>query len=146
MLIRPAGEADLESLVRLRATWRGHDTTPEFRDAFTAWFQREGATRWWWLAADDDVGAVGMANLKVYDRMPSPAAPASRWGYLGNLFVLPEHRGRGIGGRLVEALVSRASAEGLVRVVLSPSTASVPLYERLGFRSAHGLLVRTLGD
>lgn len=119
--------------------------TAEFAEAFAAWFAREGADRWWWLA-EHEGAAVGMVNLRVFDRMPAPAGPSGRWGYLGNLFVLAEHRGRGVGGQLVEALVARARDEGLVRVVLSPSEASIPLYRRHGFVPASGLLVRTLDE
>ncbi len=145
MEVRPAGESDLASLMRLRSTWRGAELTPDFAESFTSWFGREGSNRWWWLALDGSA-AVGMVNLKLYERMPSPAAPASRWGYLGNLFVLPTHRDRCVGGQLVEALLERAREEGLVRVVLSPSDSSVPLYQRHGFRADHGLLVCPLSE
>jgi GNAT superfamily N-acetyltransferase len=48
-----------------------------------------------------------MVNVKLFERMPSPIAPAGRWGYLANLFVVPSARGAGIGSRLVEAAVDR---------------------------------------
>jgi ribosomal protein S18 acetylase RimI-like enzyme len=52
------------------------------------------------------------------------------------LAVDPGAQGRGIGRALVEAVVERARAQGLRRVVLSTapwSTAAHRLYERLGF-------------
>jgi predicted N-acetyltransferase YhbS len=85
-----------------------------------------------------------MVNLKLFDRMPSPDRTRRRWGYLANLFVLPSHRGSGIGASLVTAVVGLARAEGLVRIVLSPSELSVPLYHRVGFRAANELLVLPL--
>ena len=144
MLVRAADSADLDDLVRLRAAWRDSDVTSEYMTSFRAWFQQEGATRWWWLAQDEGGSATGMVNVKLFLRMPSPASAPTRWGYLANLFVLPSARGNGIGSDLVRAAVARARVEGLARLVLSPSDRSVTLYGRLGFRSAHELLVHPL--
>ena len=141
--VRLGFQEDADALAKLRASWRGVDLTSEFVGEFTQWFRREGSSRWWWIA--EVAGEpVGMVNLKVFDRMPSPAEPRSRWGYLGNLFVTPVYRGGGIGGQLIEVLLARAAQERLVRVVLSPSIASVPLYMRHGFVAADELLVRRL--
>ncbi len=95
-----------------------------------------------WLA---EVGGrpAGMMNLAIYERMPRPGRALSRWGYLGNVFVLAEYRNRGIGSRLVSAALNYADENGLVRVVLSPTERSIPLYERAGFGSADALLLRT---
>lgn len=57
--------------------------------------------------------------------------------------MLAAYRNRGIGRRLVTALLAYADAEELVRVVLSPSARSVPFYTRLGFGPADMLLART---
>lgn len=143
MEVRQADANDVAELARLRATWRGQPASPEFVATFREWFLREQATRWWWLAAEG-VESVGMVNLKLFDRMPSPSRPASRWGYLANLFVVPDRRGQGAGASLVAAVVARARAEGLARVVLSPSELATPLYQRHGFRPATDLLLLPL--
>lgn len=132
MEVRQAGADDVDSLARLRATWHGCEPSIAFLAAFRGWFLREQASRWWWLA-DDDRTAIGMVNLKLFERMPSPDRAPSRWGYLANLFVVPDRRDRGIGGALVAALVARARTEELVRVVLSPSELSVPCTHSTGF-------------
>lgn len=139
--IRAAGDADVDRLARLRAAWRDEPVTPAFLEAFRDWHARE-RDRWWWLAVDGGGEPVGMVNLKVFDRMPSPGIEPSRWGYLANLFVVPAARGRGLGGRLVDELLRRADGGGLVRVVLSPSQQSLPLYARHGFGPADELVVR----
>jgi GNAT superfamily N-acetyltransferase len=137
--IRQAGFEDVDELARLRAAWREQEAASEFLAAFREWFLREQHSRWWWIA-EADHARVGMVNMKLFDRMPSPDRAASRWGYLANLFVLPTHRGGGVGQSLLEAAVHRATVDGLVRLVLSPSELSVPLYGRQGFRPAHQLL------
>lgn len=143
MDVRQAGLDDVADLTQLRAAWRGSQVTPEFAENFATWFRSEDASRLWWVAEEERDGAVGMVNLKLFERMPSPGS-AAQWGYLANLFVLPEHRGEGIGAALVQAVVTWSQAAGLVRLVLSPSEASVSLYERLGFREAHELSVHPL--
>jgi len=131
----------MSSLVTLRAVWREAVVTDAFASQFTEWFEREGRQRWWWVAEDGSGLALGMVNLKVFDRMPSPGGSPSRWGYLANLFVHPAVRNQGIGTLLLSALLDTSRKEGLVRVVLSPTAQSVPLYKRAGFDPADGLLV-----
>jgi GNAT superfamily N-acetyltransferase len=51
--------------------------------------------------------------------------------------VAPEHRGRGIGTALLEALIELARAHGFARLSLSvePANPALRLYERVGFRA-----------
>ena len=72
--------------------------------------------------------------------------PASRWGYLGNAFVLAEHRSRGVGTALPNALVAHAQDRGCVRMVLSPTDRSMPFYHKAEFGPATMLLARILGS
>jgi GNAT superfamily N-acetyltransferase len=144
VLVRQADADDVERLARLRAVWRATQVSGEFLATFREWFVREQASRWWWIAVDDD-NAIGMVNLKIFERMPSPDVSPTRWGYLANLFVVPDQRRSGVGSLLVAAVVDRARNEGLVRVVLAPSELSIPLYGRHGFRAATELLLLPLG-
>jgi len=144
MNIRTAGNDDIAELARLRTAWREEPLTSQFLDAFRSWFEREQNSRWWWLAEAEAGTAVGMVNLKLFDRMPNPGKAPSRWGYLANLYVEPAHRRGGTGGLLVEAVVAKAQAEGLARLVLAPSEQAMQLYARFGFRTARELLLRPL--
>jgi GNAT superfamily N-acetyltransferase len=145
--IREADASDAPAFMALRARWaaeqRGDGQDAGFAERFGAWFAVELQRRVFWLAEAGDA-PVGMVNVLVFDRMPTPGRDAGGWGYLGNLFVVAEHRGRGTGGRLVGAVIDHARAAGFVRVVLSPSERSVPLYRRAGFVPADRLLVLPL--
>ncbi len=114
-----------------------------FDDQFAQWYTTESSRRTTFLAEIDSI-AVGMVNLAVFERMPRPGHPASRWGYLGNAFVLAEHRGQGIGTALLNALTAYAQDLGCARIVLSPTDLSVPFYERADFGPATMLLARVL--
>jgi predicted GNAT family N-acyltransferase len=54
-------------------------------------------------------------------------------GHIGRMAVLKEWRGRGVGGAMLEALVERAAARGMTRLVLNAQTHAVPFYARYGF-------------
>jgi GNAT superfamily N-acetyltransferase len=145
-LIRRAEHADLSAIVQLRREWtreeHGDIADPGFEENLAAWFAREWSRRIMWLA---EVGGrpAGMMNLAIYERMPRPGRALSRWGYLGNVFVLAAYRNRGIGSQLVSAALNYADENGFARIVLSPTERSIPLYERAGFGPADALMLRT---
>lgn len=145
MVIRTADARDVATLASLRRRWiyeqDGQCEDPGFEERFAAWYATEAGRRITWLA-ELDGEPVGMVNLAIFERMPRPGRPASRWGYLGNAFVLAAHRNRGIGRHLLAAVLEYADRHRLVRVVLSPSDRSVPFYRRFGFGPADMLLAR----
>ena len=145
-VIRRAESADLAAIVQLRREWTreeaGEIEDPDFEENLAAWFGREWSRRIMWLAEEGGRPA-GMMNLAIYERMPRPGRALSRWGYLGNVFVLAAYRNRGIGSQLVSAALNYADENGFARVVLSPTERSVPLYERAGFGPADALMLRT---
>ncbi|HEX7640196.1 MAG TPA: GNAT family N-acetyltransferase [Burkholderiaceae bacterium] len=54
------------------------------------------------------------------------------FGYVSDVYVLPEHRGRGLAGRLVEAIRAHPDLRGLRRMMLATRDAH-GLYARFGF-------------
>jgi GNAT superfamily N-acetyltransferase len=148
-VIRRADHADLPAIARLRRELTveqdGPRGDPEFEERFAAWWARESSRRIIWLA-ELDHRPVGAMNLSVFERMPRPGRAPSRWGYLGNAFVLAPYRNQGIGGQLLGAVLGFASENGFVRVVLSPTERSIPFYQRAGFGPADVLMVWTPGS
>jgi GNAT superfamily N-acetyltransferase len=139
-----ATEADLSVLARLRSAWTA-EVDPGADDAafagrFSSWMAEERGRRTFWIARDGG-RPVGMVNLLVVERMPQPRQPAGRWGYLGNLFVLPDHRRCGVATLLVAALLTDAAARGLERVIAHPNERSLPFWRRSSFGEASELLV-----
>jgi GNAT superfamily N-acetyltransferase len=144
--IRRAEYADLAAIIRLRREWTreqdGEHPDAGFDARLAAWFARESARRITWLA--EAAGRpVGMMNLAIFERMPRPGHEPSRWGYLGNAFILEAYRNQGIGTQLLNAVLRYADENDLARVVLSPSDQSVPFYQRAGFGPADSLMLRT---
>ena len=148
LLVRVAGEGDVGALASLRARWTaGLEVDPRFVRRMADWLASEGGRRTTWLATLEGSPA-GMASLFEYRRMPRPDRPDGRWGYVGNVVVREDVRGRGIGSALLGALTAAADERGYVRLVLSPSPAALAFFARAGFTPAgdaageHGLLVR----
>lgn len=83
------------------------------------------------FAAVDSERVVGWADI-----LPSWPYAKKHCGVLG-MGVLPEYRGAGLGGRLLEACVSKAWSNGLSRIELevrSDNAPAIRLYQRFGFR------------
>jgi N-acetylglutamate synthase-like GNAT family acetyltransferase len=57
----------------------------------------------------------------------------TRFGWIADVFVLPEHRGRGLGVWLVQTIVSHPQLS-VLRLMLATRDAHT-LYERFGFRA-----------
>lgn len=137
IVIRPATAGDLAAVAELR--WQMHQarretTVPQadFVADFLAWAaEHESSHRC--LVAVSDGSVIGMAWLAVTPRVPFPGTSHRASGDLQSMYVLPEHRGNRVGGRLVEAVLALARDLGLERVTVHSSRRAVPMYERAGF-------------
>ena len=69
-------------------------------------------------------------NLAGFARVITDRAT---FGYIGDLFVLPEHRGRGLSRRLMGAIMDHPELQNFRRWMLATSDAH-GLYEKFGFR------------
>ncbi|MET8999143.1 GNAT family N-acetyltransferase [Amycolatopsis sp. NPDC004169] len=143
--VRAARPAELEEVAALRWRWVAErDGLPEggreaFVRAFAAWARENAAThRCLVLVRDDRV--LGMAFLAITPRVPTPAAPSRAAGDLQSVYVVPEARDGGLGGRLIDGALRLAAELGLERVTVHSSPRAVPAYRRRGFAVAPELL------
>ena len=136
--VRTAGHGDVAALIALRRAWNAETAgaaidDDDFDATFIEWWRAERLTRTFFLIelAGD---AVGMGNIKRYDRMPVVGRGRDGyWGYVGNVFVLPPHRNRGIGRALMDEMISWAWANGMEHLRLANAPAATTFYARLGF-------------
>ena len=56
------------------------------------------------------------------------------FAYIADVFVLPEHRGRGVARSLIQAMLAHPELQGLRRFLLATADAH-KLYAQLGFQS-----------
>ena len=135
--VRIVGEDGAPAVATLRRAWNeevagGPVEDGGFEASFAAWWAAERDTRTFFVVDVDGV-PVGMANVKRYDRMPSAGRSSGHWGYVGNVFVLAEHRNAGVGRALMDEVIAWAWAERMDHLRLAPSPLSGTFYRRLGF-------------
>lgn len=139
--VRNATSADLEYLREVlgwAASWRSPEMDARLLaqpavSRYVDGFPREGDAG---VIAEDELGQrIGAAWYRRFSR----AEPG--FGFVApdvpevTVAVGPEHRGRGVGTALLEALVARAGSEGVPALSLSveEDNPALLLYERLGF-------------
>lgn len=117
--LRPMREADLDEIMRIEARAYPFPWTPGiFRDCL-----RAGYPMW---VQEHDGAIVGYGVLSI----------AADEAHLLNLCTAPEHEGRGLARRMLQALLRIARAGGAQRVFLEvrPSNPrAIELYDRSGF-------------
>lgn len=141
-LAAPTDLADLARLLWLHAATAEQDaqTVDAFTVALGEWWSEHEATHLAFVARSTESSVVGMAWLALIARVPRPGTTARCSGDIQSVFVLPNHRGKGLGGALVAAATRHALGLGASRVTVQSGRRAVPLYERLGFASSRQLL------
>jgi GNAT superfamily N-acetyltransferase len=144
--VRPAATiADHEAVAGLRWRWTAERHGPpdidrdEFVRGFAAW-AREHADSHRCLVAVHGDEIVGMAFLAIVARVPRPPELTRASGDVQCVYVTPERRDRGIGGRLIDAVLRLGAELGLERVTVHSSPRAVTAYRRHGFAVVPQLL------
>ncbi|MDK1345243.1 GNAT family N-acetyltransferase [Streptomyces sp. 378] len=148
--IRPARPAELATVAALRWEWFVENGSADLGERddfvrhFVAWAgENAGSHRCMVLVRDEQV--IGMAWLAVVQRVPTPRAPRRASGDLQCVYVVPEARDGGLGGRLIRAVLDGARELGLERVTVHSSPRAVPAYARSGFQESPRLLQAQVG-
>jgi predicted GNAT family N-acyltransferase len=81
----------------------------------------------------DDMDGRCLHAVAFHDNLPVGTARLLPDGHIGRMAVLGEWRGRGVGGRMLAALIERARARGDREVALSAQVHAVPFYRAHGF-------------
>jgi GNAT superfamily N-acetyltransferase len=147
--LRPAQPSDVREIVQLIRELAEYEREPEKAVATEADILRDGfgpSPRFWVVMAEWEGKVAGFAfyffNYSTWEGRPGL--------YLEDLFVRPEHRGRGIGKALLVHLAGIAVREGCTRYVwqvLDWNTPAIGFYESLGGHvERQWLTVRVLGE
>ncbi len=116
--IRAMADSDLDQVVEELSGLLGDR---DFTRATFSTLLRSGASRP--LVAEIDGRLVGAAAASCHGQA----------GWVGHMVVAPEHRGRGIGGRLTAEAVQVLRSAGCATVLLAATPLGQPVYRRLGF-------------
>ena len=93
-----------------------------------------------WITSDGD-RAIASAGLLILDWAPHFLDPAcGQRGYILNVFVELEYRGRGLAKSLTKECMDEARQRGIGVVALHASKKGQPVYEKLGFTTSNEML------
>ncbi|MER7377631.1 GNAT family N-acetyltransferase [Streptomyces lanatus] len=148
VIVRPAEAGELAAVAGLRWQWilEGDGSAPtgvereEFVRHFVDWAERNSSSHRCMVLVGGDAKILGMAWLAVVHRVPTPQALHRASGDLQCVYVVPEARDSGLGGRLITETLARARELGLERVTVHSSPRAVPAYARQGFENSPRLL------
>jgi L-amino acid N-acyltransferase YncA len=137
LTVRPARESDAEAIARIYNQGiedRGATLETELRtsEERRRWMTARGP-RHPVIVAEAAGTVVGWASLNQFNPRPAYQHVADF-----SVYVDRDWRGKGVGRRLLEALIDLAREIGYHKMVLSAfpfNQAGVALYERLGFRA-----------
>lgn len=93
------------------------------------------------FVAEVDGRVIGAAWLLVTARVPGYGSLDRRFGDIQSVMVREEHRGRGIGTALTEAILAEAVARDLRHVTVHSGRRAVDFYLRNGFTQHRQLLL-----
>lgn len=146
--MRIATDEDLAPLAHL-LWWhaapgeRDRQSVESFAIDLASWWRAHGDSHVAFVARLDGPEVVGTAWLALVPRVPRPGRTRRRSADIQSVYVVPEHRGLGIGSALVQAASEHAARLDADRVTVHSGRRAVPVYERLGFASSPQLLQRT---
>ncbi|HMM13319.1 MAG TPA: GNAT family N-acetyltransferase [Parvibaculum sp.] len=113
---------DRESILRmLRATYWASEVPPE-----DLWTSIVNSRAYGMYSPDGE--QAGFARL---------VTDTTRFAWLSDVYVLPVHRGRGLGKWLVDTVLADPAIEKVRRIMLNTKDAQI-LYERIGFTTLQG--------
>jgi len=145
--VRVACEADALTLARLRYEFRAsfHEVIEDeaaFVERCTKWMQKQLATESQWKCwiAEWQQTPVGNVWAQLVEKIPNPIVEPEHYIYLTNFYVRAEHRSKGIGAKLLSAVLAWSRSQSVHTVILWPSEQSKRFYSQHGFSIANDIM------
>ena len=140
--ITPAGRGDIPFLGECRyamfqtmhpETDYGGKKEAFLRACLDYFSEHSGDARLFSVCARSAAGPVGCGVIMFERRPPHLANFDNQFGYILNIFVLPEYRRRGLATRMMTVLQEEAVRRGVWRIGLMASEEGQNVYRRMGY-------------
>jgi GNAT superfamily N-acetyltransferase len=139
--VRPATIDDLDALVRHRLdmfTDMGLSVEAAAIDrAFRGWLAEmmPAGTYRGWVAEASSGGIVAGGGITILPWPPGQMSMTGRIAFAYNVYTEPDHRSRGLGRRIMEAIHAWCRQNGVDAVGLNASKKGAGLYRSMGYHS-----------
>ena len=150
--VRLATESDAILVARLRYEFRAsfHEVIEQqssFIERCGAWMQEQlrADTHWKCWIAECGQTPVGNVWAQLVEKIPNPIAEPEQYVYVTNFYVREEHRSKGIGSKLLSAVLAWSRSQSIHTVILWPSERSKSFYSRHGFSTASDIMHLEIG-
>ncbi|MGR7811981.1 GNAT family N-acetyltransferase [Lacinutrix undariae] len=87
------------------------------------------------LVAHINEQIVASGYARIYNAKPHKKH--EKYAYLGFMYVSPEHRGKGINGKIIEALIDKVKKRNVTEIqldVYAENTSAIKAYNKKGFK------------
>ena len=89
-----------------------------------------------------DSKIVGGCAIAFYSVLPDNRNRSGRCGYILNMFIEPEYRGKGYATELIQHIIEMSRARGVFKLSLHDTEMSRRIYERNGFSKSQNYYQR----
>lgn len=136
MIIRDAIEKDLPFILQIMNDAIVHTTAiydyyPRPEEWIKTWFRQKEKDGLPVLVCEEEGAVRGYGSYGIFRPWDAYQYSAEH-----SLYILPQCQGKGFGGKLLEALIHRAAAQGfhtLIAGIDAENTASCALHKKFGF-------------
>lgn len=140
MVIRKAGESDINSLVDLRFSYLNchfgnltEEQESALQEQLPNYFKNHLNQDFLAYIAETDGKIVSTAFLVISEKPANPNFITGRTGLFLNVFTYPDYRKQGIATGILNELIKEVKNHNLTYIELSATEDGRPIYNKLGF-------------
>lgn len=145
VVTRLANFRDIDQLVQMRWDFTVEDDeSGKIKESSFGEFYQECRTflkkaldeeKWSIWVAEYEGRVVSHMYVELVSKVPRPGRITYPFAYLTNVYTVPEHRGQGIGGKLMAAVNDWARQQKHEFIIVWPSEEGEEFYRRYGYTS-----------
>ncbi|NDI33182.1 GNAT family N-acetyltransferase [Chengkuizengella sediminis] len=143
MNIRLAGTKDIEQLIKMRWDFTLEDyPDKKIQDSDYNQFHEEcesfllnafNNNHWYIWVVEIEGKIVSNIYIEVIHKVPRPGRITYPFGYMTNVYTIPESRGLGLGSKLMTEINKWAEELNYEFIIVWPSEQSIDFYSRNGY-------------
>ncbi|NHJ12897.1 MAG: GNAT family N-acetyltransferase [Candidatus Thorarchaeota archaeon] len=145
MMIREATEVDAQWILHHRlgmfeAMGESDEFVEETARLTKAFLMTDWKKEYRYFLVELNGEVIGGCGLSLFRVPPMAHQKTGLCGYVSNMYINPEYRGRGYGHALLEHIISLSKDEGIGLLLLHASTKARDFYASEGFNTPNGLM------